>query len=84
MVIENLVPYPINDLNINYIYQGIEVLWKKWYCVKIMPSYNVGLSYNVGNVLDEYLNFNINFYRDEDYISNNISQTQIIQLINLF
>lgn len=37
-----------------------------------MPSYNVGLSYNVGNTLDEYLKFDLNFYRDEDYISNNM------------
>ena len=52
----------INDLNINYIYQGNRSLEKSDIGVKIMPSYNVGLSYNVGNVLDEYLNFNINFF----------------------
>lgn len=62
----------INDLNINYIYQGNRSLEKSDIGIKIMPSYNVGLSYNVGNVLDEYLNFNINFYRDEDYISNDM------------
>lgn len=62
----------INDVYTNYIYQGNRNFRKNNTDFTVLPSYNLGFSYNVGNQLSEYLNFNINFFRNEDYLSNNM------------
>lgn len=62
----------INDMYTQYIYQGNRNFKQSDVGFSVLPSYNVGLSYNVGERTSEYLNFNIGFFRNEDYLSNNM------------
>ncbi|WP_312078450.1 TonB-dependent receptor [Chryseobacterium sp.] len=62
----------VNDVYTDYIYQGNRNFRKNNTDFNVLPSYNLGLSYYVGNQMSEYLNFNINFFRNEDYLSNNM------------
>ncbi len=61
----------INDVYTNFIYQGNRSFKQSDLGFTILPDYNLGFSYNLGDLLSEYLNFQINFSRNEDYISNN-------------
>ena len=38
----------------------------------MLPNYSLGFTYSLGDVISQYLNLNINFIRDEDYIANNM------------
>lgn len=62
----------INDVYTHYIYQGNRNFRTNNTDFTVLPSYNLGFSYNVGNQMSEYLNFNINFFRNEHYLSNNM------------
>lgn len=62
----------INDVYANYIYQGNRNFRQNNTAFTVLPDYNLGFSYNVGEQMSQYLNFNINFFRSEDYLSNNI------------
>ncbi|SEG46499.1 Carboxypeptidase regulatory-like domain-containing protein [Halpernia humi] len=61
----------INDVFVNYIYQGNRSFKQSDIGFTILPDYNLGLSYSLGDMLSEYLTLNLNFSRNEDYISNN-------------
>lgn len=62
----------INDVYNNYIYQGNRSFKENNTNFAVLADYNFGLSYNVGDMMSEYLNFNVNFFRNEDYLSNNM------------
>jgi len=62
----------INDVYSNYIYQGNRNFRQNETGFMVLPDYNLGLSYNIGEPTSQYLNFNINFFRSEDYLSNNM------------
>ncbi|MGI9652541.1 carboxypeptidase regulatory-like domain-containing protein [Chryseobacterium sp. RLHN22] len=62
----------INDVYTNYIYQGNRNFRQNNTAFTVLPDYNLGFSYNVGEQMSQYLNFNINFFRSEDYLSNNM------------
>ena len=62
----------INDMYTNYIYQGNRSFKQSDLGFSVLPDYNVGFSYNLGDMMSEYLNFNINYFRSEDYLSNNM------------
>lgn len=62
----------INDVYTNYIYQGNRNFIQNKTGFTVLPDYNVGLSYNVGEPTSQYFNFNINFSKNEDYLSNNM------------
>jgi len=62
----------INDMYINYIYQGNRNFKQSDVDFSILPDYNVGFSYSVGELMSEYFKFNINYFRSEDYLSNNM------------
>lgn len=62
----------INDLYINYIYQGSRNFRRSEIGFNMLPNYSLGFTYSLGDVISQYLNLNINFIRDEDYIANNM------------
>jgi hypothetical protein len=62
----------INDIYTNYIYQGNRNFNQSDIAFSVLPNYNFSLSYNVGEMTSEYLNFNLNFFRNENYLSNNM------------
>lgn len=62
----------INDMYSNYIYQGSRNFKQSDIGFTVLPDYNVSFSYNVGEITSEYLNFNINYFKNEDYLSNNM------------
>lgn len=62
----------INDVYTNYIYQGNRSFKESEVGFSILPSYNFNLSYNVGEINTEYLSFNINYSRNENYLSTNM------------
>lgn len=62
----------INDLYTHYIYQGNRNFKQSNVSFSVLPSYNFSLSYNVGERTSQYLNFNISFFRNENYLSNNM------------
>ncbi len=62
----------INDMYTNYIYQGNRNFKQSDVGFSVLPSYNVGLSYNLGERTSQYLSFNASFFRNEDYLSNNM------------
>lgn len=61
----------INDVYTNFIYQGNRSFKQSDLGFTVLPDYHLGFSYNLGDILSEYLNFYANFSRSEDYISNN-------------
>lgn len=62
----------INDLNINYIYQESRSFQKSDVGFQLLPSYNFNFVYTVGNELSNQLTFSAFYYRNEDYLSNNV------------
>lgn len=62
----------INDVYTQYIYQGNRNFRENNVNQTILPNYNIGFSYWVGQETSQYLNFTVNFFRNEDYISNNM------------
>lgn len=62
----------INDMYFNYIYHGNRNFKQSDVGFSILPDYNVGFSYTVGELMSEYFKFNINYFRSEDYLSNNM------------
>jgi len=62
----------INDLFINYIYQGNRSFRRSEIGFNMLPNYSLGFTYSLGDVISQYLNLNINYIRDEDYIANNM------------
>ena len=62
----------INDIYINYIYQGNRNFKRSDIGFSILPDYNISFSYNVGEMMSEYLNLNINYLKNENYLSNNM------------
>lgn len=62
----------INDLNINYIYRGSRNFEKSDVGFQLLPSYNLNLIYTVGNELSNQLTFSAFYFRNEDYLSNNV------------
>lgn len=62
----------INDVYTNYIYQGNRNFRQSDTGFMALPDYNVGFSYSIGEMMSEYLNFGINYFRNEDYLSNNM------------
>lgn len=62
----------INDVYTNYIYQGNRSFKQSDLGFNILPDYNIGLTYTFGDILSEYLTFNLNYTRNEDYISTNM------------
>ncbi|MFC6267047.1 TonB-dependent receptor [Frigoriflavimonas asaccharolytica] len=55
----------------NFIYQGNRSFRQSEVGFQNLPAYNVGFSYNLGDEISRKFNFNINYSRQEDYISNN-------------
>lgn len=68
----NFASTTINDLSINYIYQGSRSFKRNETGFKILPNYSLGFSYSLGDAISQYLNLNFNFFRNEDYIANNM------------
>lgn len=62
----------ITDIFTNYIYQGNRNFKQNSTGLQQLPEYTISFSYNLGDVLSEYLNFGIFYFRNEDYISNNM------------
>ncbi|KXH84401.1 carboxypeptidase-like regulatory domain-containing protein [Chryseobacterium kwangjuense] len=62
----------VNDMYVNYIYQGNRNFKQSDIGFAVLPDFNIGFSYNIGEMTSEYLNFNINYFRSEDYLSNNM------------
>lgn len=62
----------INDLYTNFIYQGNRNFKQSEVGFSVLPDCNFGLSYNIGDMMTDYLNFSINYFRSEDYLSNNM------------
>lgn len=62
----------INDVYSNYIYQGNRSFKESSIPFSILPNYNFTFSYNVGQITSEYLSFNVNYSRNENYLSNNM------------
>lgn len=62
----------ITDLFINYIYQGNRSFKQNSVGVQQLADYSLSFSYNLGDMLSEYLNLNIFYFRNEDYLSNNM------------
>ncbi|KAA0130061.1 hypothetical protein FY557_02205 [Chryseobacterium sp. SN22] len=62
----------INDVYTNYIYQGNRNFRQNHTEFTVLPDYNAGLSYTIGEKMSQYLDFNINFIRSEDYLSNHM------------
>ncbi|WP_417429960.1 carboxypeptidase regulatory-like domain-containing protein [Halpernia sp.] len=62
----------INDLNINYIYQGSRSFQKSDVGFHLLPSYNFNFVYTVGNELSNQLTFSAIYYRNQDYLSSNV------------
>ncbi len=56
----------------NFIYQGNRSFRQSEVGLQNLPDYNVGFSFNRGDELSQRFNFSINYYRQEDYIANNI------------
>lgn len=65
-------PTGINDLFTNYIYQGNRNFKQSEIEAQQLADYNLSFSYNFGDVLSEYLNLNVFFFKNEDYLSNNM------------
>ncbi|SFH83899.1 carboxypeptidase regulatory-like domain-containing protein [Halpernia frigidisoli] len=62
----------INDLNINYIYSGNRSFQKSDVGFRLLPSYNFNIGYSIGSELSDQLIFNASYFRNEDYLSNNV------------
>ncbi|WP_139423898.1 beta-sandwich domain-containing protein [Chryseobacterium mulctrae] len=62
----------INDVYTNYIYQGNRNFKQSNVNFAVLQDCNLGFSYNVGEQMSQYLNFNINFFKSGDYLSNNM------------
>ncbi|UOE39387.1 carboxypeptidase-like regulatory domain-containing protein [Chryseobacterium oryzae] len=62
----------INDVYTQYIYQGSRNFRRNNTDFIVLPDYNFSFAYNLGDQLSQYLNFNINYFRSEDYLSNNM------------
>lgn len=62
----------INDIYINYIYQGNRTFKQSNTGFQIFPNSSFGLSYSLGDLLSEYLNFSTNYSTSGKYISNNM------------
>ncbi len=62
----------ITQLYNKYIYQGNRNFSKSDIGFQILPDYNLGLSYNVGDRMSEYLSISVFYSRSEKYISNNM------------
>ena len=62
----------INNVFTKYIYQGNRNFNQNNVEFTVLPDYNIGFSYNVGEKMSEYFNFNFNYFRSEDYLSNNM------------
>ncbi|MCI3936504.1 carboxypeptidase-like regulatory domain-containing protein [Chryseobacterium aahli] len=62
----------INDMYTNYIYQGNRNFKQSDVGFSVLPDYNIGFSYNVGDIMSDYFSFNANYFRSEDYLSTNM------------
>lgn len=62
----------INDVYTNYIYLGNRNFRQNNTAFNVLPDYSIGFSYNVGEQMSQYLDFSVNFFRREDYLSNNL------------
>ncbi|WHF52204.1 carboxypeptidase-like regulatory domain-containing protein [Chryseobacterium gotjawalense] len=62
----------INDLYTNYLYQGNRNFKRSEVGFVVLPNYNAGFSYNLGDMLSEHLTFSANYFINEDYLSNNM------------
>lgn len=62
----------ITDVFTNYIYQGNRNFKQNNIGIQQLPEYNISFSYNLGDVLSEYLQLNVFYFKNEEFISNNM------------
>ncbi len=62
----------INDLNINYIYQGNRTFRQSDIGFQLLPAHYFNFGYTLGNEFSNQITFTGNYIRNEDYLSNNV------------
>lgn len=65
-------PTSINNILVNYIYQGNRNFTESTFGFQLLPNYSLGISYNLGDQLSKNITMSFNYMRNEQYIANNI------------
>ncbi len=70
----------INDLYTNFIYRGNRDIQRSTIDRVVLPNFNLGFSYNLGDQLSQYLSWDIHYIKNENSISHNmiVDQSYVI------